>query len=267
MFLPTATATASNILGRTFVRTTIRPATALATARLMMSQASPAPKRRGAPHHDDAGTATATSTTAKIEDDAVSSRKNNVNSIIMGIDDEDFAAGAAAAARPQETAAASAASVASPHDTAPFAHQHMGPEHPSQAFQAVDTDKDGLITYEEFSKALERLNYEEVDHMHRTVHHIIEDHSNALEAKLEVVLKIEEELLGLAATAQKYEDAHYRRNNVGLTTAADIDRLFAQSTLKRDKIGESVQLLKSLIEEAKSVYHHEWDYSSNSKDV
>jgi hypothetical protein len=167
-----------------------------------------------------------------------------------------------------------------------------GKEFPRQAFRAVDEDKDGLITEEEFEKALGHLHYEEIKTMQKvrlgclgcccccchvrwflfhvqycvfsslfcrcqTIHDIVETQSRALEKKMELILNIEEQLLDLTATCEEKEEAYY--NNIGMTTAGDIDALFVRSTLGRNAIRKSISELKGLVEEAKIIYSHSWD--------
>mmetsp|Transcript_56173 Transcript_56173/g.136096 ORF Transcript_56173/g.136096 Transcript_56173/m.136096 type:complete len:158 (-) Transcript_56173:129-602(-) len=73
-----------------------------------------------------------------------------------------------------------------------------------------------------------------------------------LQKKLELVLEIESQLLDLAEHTQEKQDVVY--NNIGMTTAGDLDALFKDSHLKRDTISEKVSELKQLIEEAKTLY-------------
>jgi hypothetical protein len=187
----------------------------------------------------------------------------------IGMDDEDVVvAGAAEPAGPARQAPWQDRPELPPpqlHTATPLAILHgrlarfaeLGDgEDPGMVFEGVDTDHDGLISMTQFVDALARLDYEEIRDMHKTIHHLVEGQAKMLEEKLDLVVRIEEELLDLAATAQEKEDVYY--NNIGLTTAADIDWLFAKSSLKRDVVGQSVQQLKALIEDARSTYDHSW---------
>ena len=73
-----------------------------------------------------------------------------------------------------------------------------------------------------------------------------------LQKKLELVLEIESQLLDLAEHTTTKQDVVY--NNIGMTTAGDLDTLFKDSHLKRDTISGKVSELKQLIEEAKTLY-------------
>eukprot|EP00529_Nitzschia_sp_RCC80_P036125 CAMPEP_0113476436 /NCGR_PEP_ID=MMETSP0014_2-20120614/19665_1 /TAXON_ID=2857 /ORGANISM="Nitzschia sp." /LENGTH=160 /DNA_ID=CAMNT_0000369447 /DNA_START=30 /DNA_END=508 /DNA_ORIENTATION=- /assembly_acc=CAM_ASM_000159 len=65
-----------------------------------------------------------------------------------------------------------------------------------------------------------------------------------LQKKLELVLEIESQLLDLAEHTQEKQDVVY--NNIGMTTAGDLEALFKDSHLKRDTISEKVSELKQL---------------------
>jgi hypothetical protein len=128
---------------------------------------------------------------------------------------------------------------------------------PHRVFRNVDTNHDGMITMTEFDQALEDLHYEEIKEMHKTIQKVVKEQSDALEKKLELILNIEDELLDLTETCQKKEDVYY--NNIGMTTASDIDALFARSKLGRNAIETSIGQLKCLVEEAKINFSRQWD--------
>jgi hypothetical protein len=160
-------------------------------------------------------------------------------------------------------------------------------EFPKKVFQSVDEDHDGLISFKEFENALDDLHYEEIKTMQKvrtnedgfvfeailylipfrslpamhytiqSIHSVVEVQSKALEKKMELILNIEDQLLDLASTCEEKEDAYY--NNIGMTTANDIDVLFVRSALGRNKIRKSIDELKGLVEEAKVMYSRSWD--------
>ena len=81
-----------------------------------------------------------------------------------------------------------------------------------------------------------------------------------LQKKLELVLEIESQLLDLAEHTTTKQDVVY--NNIGMTTAGDLEALFKDSHLKRDTISSKVAELKQLIEEAKTLYNNSTEASS-----
>ena len=123
---------------------------------------------------------------------------------------------------------------------------------PSKAFKDVDDDKDGLISLEQFKNALQELQYNEMKETQTTIHKFMDQQRNRLEKKLDLILYIEEQLLELTETCEAKEDVYY--NNVGMTTASDIDVLFAKSALRRKDIQKSINELKGLVEEAKIIH-------------
>lgn len=127
---------------------------------------------------------------------------------------------------------------------------------PPTVFRQVDSNDDGQIDVDEFQLALTKLHYQRLADVHGTIHDVVTAQSRALQKKLELVLDIEDQLVRLAETTAQKRDVVY--HNIGMTTAGDLDVLFAQSRLKRDTMEEKVRQLKALIEEAKSVYGVSW---------
>lgn len=128
---------------------------------------------------------------------------------------------------------------------------------PRKVFDTCDSDGDGKISMKEFEQALEELHYEEIREMHKSIHQMVATQSRALEKKMELILHIEDELLKLTETCEEKEEVYY--NNIGMTTASEIDVLFARSSLGRIAIRRSIEELKALVEEAKTIYSRSWE--------
>jgi hypothetical protein len=128
---------------------------------------------------------------------------------------------------------------------------------PRKVFKACDADGDGMISFEEFEQALRQLHYEEIKEMHKTIHQVVAAQSKALEKKMELILNIEDQLVELSETCEEKEEVYY--NNIGMTTASEIDVLFARSGHGRAAIRRSIAELKGLVEEAKIIYSRSWE--------
>jgi hypothetical protein len=112
-------------------------------------------------------------------------------------------------------------------------------------FEEIDTEKNGVISKEEFKAALERMNYYDLLKVHKSVH------AN-LEKKIAVVEKIEKGMVELEAA---YEEKQKAYSNVGMMTGAEIDALFDKSKMKKKEVKVSVGELRGLIAQAKDMFH------------
>jgi hypothetical protein len=74
---------------------------------------------------------------------------------------------------------------------------------------------------------------------------------------MELILNIEDQLVELSETCEEKEEVYY--NNIGMTTASEIDVLFARSGHGRAAIRRSIAELKGLVEEAKIIYSRSWE--------
>ena len=114
----------------------------------------------------------------------------------------------------------------------------------NKLFHEVDSDHDGSIGKSEFNVAMRLVQY---DGILRT----------QVEAKKELdrlakesatLERLERQVADIEA---RYGDVETPYNSIGWGTAAEIDALFADSKLKRESIRDTIDELKSLINDAK----------------
>lgn len=122
------------------------------------------------------------------------------------------------------------------------------PIDPSKLFDQVDGDKDGTIDKHEFLTALQMVNYENVMKAQEQA----KENLNRLTRKMATVEKLEQYLADLESNHELKQQAY---NNIGMSTAAEIDALFAESKLKKDHIKDSIRELKSMIHEARAIFN------------
>ena len=115
----------------------------------------------------------------------------------------------------------------------------------NKLFREVDSDHDGSIGKSEFNVAMRLVQY---DGILRT----------QVEAKKELdrlakesatLERLERQVADIEA---RYGDVQTPYNSIGWRTGAEIDALFADSNLKRDSIKDTIDELKSLINDAKA---------------
>lgn len=113
-------------------------------------------------------------------------------------------------------------------------------------FDQIDADHDGAISKQEFLKALESMHYGELIQVHEAAKRNLD----ALGKKLETIEAIEGHMKDLEAM---YEEKHDAYNNIGMTTASDIEFLFSKSRSKKDDIKDSLGELRTLVEDARDI--------------
>jgi hypothetical protein len=122
------------------------------------------------------------------------------------------------------------------------------------------TTTSGMMTMTEFDDALQDLKYEDIKGLHKSIHKILVSQANAFEKKMERILNIEDQLLQLIETSCGHAKEKGCDNNfVMSTTDSDIDSPFVWSSLEQSFIRQSVEELKSLVEEAKTTYSQSWE--------
>jgi hypothetical protein len=120
---------------------------------------------------------------------------------------------------------------------------------PDKIFDEIDVTGTGTISREEFKAALSRLRYSDL----LKIHEAAEANLRALDTKLETLDKIEKDLNELNSISKQKKQAY---NNVGFTTAADLDALFDESRLTRKRVHSNVSELKGNISQARDAYYN-----------
>jgi hypothetical protein len=130
------------------------------------------------------------------------------------------------------------------------------PLDPDYIFDEIDTRGDGVITREEFKAALSKLRYNEL----LAIHEAAKANLEAIHRKMKHLEEIEKDMDELKTLTKQKQDAY---NNIGMTTAADLDALFDQSKMKRKNIKSSLSGMKDSLEKARDSYQNAIDAYNN----
>ena len=116
-----------------------------------------------------------------------------------------------------------------------------------KVFDEIDTDHSGTITREEFKAAMGRLRYTDLLKIHDAAHANME----GFEKKLKKLEEIEQDMLELKELTEKKYTAY---NNVGMTTAAELEDLFNEAKIKRRRVKSNIGEVKGLIASMKQMF-------------
>ena len=120
---------------------------------------------------------------------------------------------------------------------------------PDKIFDEIDVSHTGTISREEFKAALSRLRYSDL----LKIHEAAEANLKALDNKLGTLEDIEKDLDALKNISNQKQEVY---NNVGMTTAADIESLFDESKTTRKRVESNVSELKGNLSQARDAYYN-----------
>jgi hypothetical protein len=118
---------------------------------------------------------------------------------------------------------------------------------PDKIFDEIDTKGDGKITRDEFKAALGRLRYSDL----MKIHDAAVANMAALDQKLKTLDDIEQDMSDLKNITEKKQQMY---NNIGMTTAADLEELFSEAKTKRKRVKENVGKLRGLVDQTKDQF-------------
>ncbi|KAG7342366.1 EF hand domain containing protein [Nitzschia inconspicua] len=121
--------------------------------------------------------------------------------------------------------------------------------HPDKIFDEIDTTGSGTITRDEFKAALGRLRYSDL----LKIHEAAVANLKAIDSKMEKLQEIEQDMMDLKEIAGRKKDVY---NNIGMTTAADIDILFDQAKMTRQRLKNNVIELKGQLSQTRDAYNN-----------
>jgi EF hand len=120
---------------------------------------------------------------------------------------------------------------------------------PDKIFDEIDTTGSGTITREEFKATLSRLRQQDL----MKIHEAAAANLKAIDAKMEKLNEIEKGMDDLKKISTRKQDVY---NNIGMTTAADIDSLFDEAKMTRRRMKNSVAELKGKLSHTRDVYNN-----------
>lgn len=120
---------------------------------------------------------------------------------------------------------------------------------PDKIFDEIDITGRGSISREEFKAALGRLRYNDL----LKIHEAAAANLKAIQSKMDKIQEIEQGMEALTDLSSLKRDVY---NNIGLTTAADLDMLFDRAKVAREKVSQDVSELKGQLTQTRDVYNN-----------
>lgn len=120
---------------------------------------------------------------------------------------------------------------------------------PDKIFDEIDISKSGSISREEFKAAMGRLRYKDL----MKIHEAAVANAKVVDSKLNKLEEIENDMEDLKRIERHKHDIY---NNIGMTTAADLDELFDEAKLTRRRVRNTVTELKGQLSRTRDAYHN-----------